>query len=126
MQQLAEEEARRQRGRITEVNNILSLAPNGVKRITNGVSAKNGTGTFWSKLDAEEKSRQGSVVSGPRSTAGKKQKGTFWQDLEAAENKRTAPISKGNFWDDLKTEENSRYGTVVTLSSDASTAVASM
>ncbi|KAK5208029.1 hypothetical protein LTS03_006877 [Exophiala xenobiotica] len=132
MQQLGEEEARRQqRGRITGVNG--TAAPlNGVKRITNGASAsasaKKG-GTFWSKLDAEEKSRQDSVVS-----AGKKQMGTgtFWKDLEAAETKRTGPSTtisnlkgKGNFWDDLKTEENSRYGTVVTLSSDASTAVAS-
>ncbi|KIV83775.1 hypothetical protein PV11_05770 [Exophiala sideris] len=108
MQQLAEEEGRRQQGR-------LAAAPtNSARPMTNGAVAKKGT--FWSSLEAEEKNRQGSVAPG---------RGTFWQDLKAAEEKKNGPPVKVNFWDAMKAEENSRYGTVVTLSSNASTAVAS-
>ncbi|KAL6247469.1 hypothetical protein RBB50_005815 [Rhinocladiella similis] len=119
MHQLAEEEARRQRGRIPSVNGTRRIGP---RSTTNGTSAQKGT--FWSQVDAEEKSRRGSVVSAPTSIQSR-QKGTFWKDLKAAEEKKNAPAHKGTFWDDVKTEENTRYGTVVTLSSDASTAVAS-
>lgn len=128
MQQLAMEEAKRQQGRI--------LAPMTApgKLYSNGTVAKKST--FWDELEAEEKSRQGSDVSAPSSTGTKRSKGTFWQELKAAEDKKSAPPvteramkklggSKGSFWDNLKAEEDSRYGTVVTLSSNASTAVAS-
>lgn len=142
MQDLAKEEAKRQQKRV-------SAAPVGsVKSATNGVSRPKGAfwdaldaeeksrhGTvvhggqkakFWDALDAEEKSRHGSVISQP--------KGTFWKDLKMAEEKRgggggptaATTAKKGNFWENVKAEENSRYGTVVTLSSNASTAVGSM
>ncbi|KAI1625662.1 acyltransferase [Exophiala viscosa] len=107
MQQLAEEEGRRQQGR-------LAAAPsNSVRPVANGAMAKRGS--FWSALEAEEKNRQGSVSG----------KGTFWQDLKAAEQKKNAPPVRVNFYDAMKAEENNRYGTVVTVSSNASTAVAS-
>ncbi|KIW41307.1 uncharacterized protein PV06_06879 [Exophiala oligosperma] len=119
MHQLAEEEARRQRGRISSVNGTTRTAPGA---IANRTSAQKGT--FWSQVDAEEKSRRGSVVSAPAPNQ-TRPKGTFWKDLKAVEEKKNAPAHKGTFWDDVKTEENTRYGTVVTLSSNASTAVAS-
>ncbi|KAJ4584783.1 hypothetical protein HRR81_000589 [Exophiala dermatitidis] len=129
MRQLAMEEARRQQSR-------MSAPPVGpAKPVTNGTVSKKGT--FWDALEAEEKSRHGSIVSAPSSTTNKKSKGTFWQELKAAEEKKGGPRlteaakqslggqKKATFWDDIKAEENSRYGTVVTLSSNASTAVAS-
>ncbi|KIW14697.1 hypothetical protein PV08_07481 [Exophiala spinifera] len=119
MHQLAEEEARRQHGRTTSVN---GTGRKGSRPIMNGTTGVKGT--FWSQLDAEEKNRQGSVVSETISNQ-PTQKGTFWKELKAVEEKKNAPAHKGTFWDDIKREENTRYGTVVTLSSNASTAVAS-
>lgn len=123
MQQLAMEEAKRMQGSVTNVG----TGP--LKPITNGaIPATPPKGSFWDELQAEEKSRHGSVVSVPTSAASKHSQGTFWKDLKAAEKKKNAPpvTNKGNFWNAMKAEENSRYGTVVTLSSDASTAVASV
>ncbi|EXJ78421.1 hypothetical protein A1O1_08821 [Capronia coronata CBS 617.96] len=125
MQQLALEEARRQQSKIS--------APSSgtLQSVTNGMGAKRST--FWNALEAEEKSRQGLVAStpGPKGSGG-----TFWQELKAAEEKKSAPKvteramntlggQRGTFWDNLKAEQSSRYGTVKTLSSNASTAVAS-
>ncbi|KAL2434821.1 putative acyltransferase [Exophiala dermatitidis] len=130
MRQLAMEEARRQQSRIS------APAVGPVRQVTtNGTLTQKGT--FWDALEAEEKSRHGSIVSAPSSTTNRKSKGTFWQELKAAEEKKGAPRlteaakqslggqKKGTFWDDIKAEEDSRHGTVVTLSSNASTAVAS-
>lgn len=138
IQDLAREEARRK----------LSAGGYGPpKSIANGPSqAQAKQGAFWDKLQAEEKSRHGSVVSAPLSTSTKHSQGTFWQDLKAAQEKKDAATTskpamtrpalttknvnnataqKGNFYDALKAEESSRRGTVVTLSSNASTAVPS-
>lgn len=135
MQDLAIEEAKRQQKGV-------SAAPVGsVKSLTNGSVVSRPKGNFWDALEAEEKSRDGTVVhrghkakfwdaldaeeksrQGPEKS---QPKGTFWQDLKTAEEKKGG-APKGNFWEKVKAEENSRYGTVVTLSSNASTAVASM
>ncbi|KIW25805.1 uncharacterized protein PV07_08948 [Cladophialophora immunda] len=160
MQQLAQEEAKRQQGSVASAGRTAPL-----KSVTNTTakgdfwnqveaeeksrhgsvtSAAPKKGTFWNDMDAEEQSRRGSVISVPISTSSKQSKGTFWQDLKAAEEKkaknttsattkpplmksgtRNLALPKGTFWDAVKAEENSRYGTVRTLSSNASTAVAS-
>lgn len=120
MEDLAQEEARRQQSRGPGPARPL-------KSVANAAGKRKGT--FWDEIEAEESSRYGSVVSAP-SRSGQSHKGRFWEDLQAAEEKRlndttTGAGSRGNFWDAVKAEENSRYGTVVTLSSNASTAVAS-
>ncbi|EXJ82539.1 hypothetical protein A1O3_06352 [Capronia epimyces CBS 606.96] len=128
MQQIAMEEARRQQNRVSAP----TTGP--LKPIANGTAGKKNK--FWEELEAEKKSRHGSVVSAPISSTTKKSGGTFWQELKAAEEKKKAPAvteramkrlggQKGGFWDSLQAEEKSRHGTVVTLSSNASTAVAS-
>ena len=120
MEDLAQEEARRQQSRGPGPTRPLKPVANVAGR---------GKGTFWDEIEAEESSRYGSVVGAPsRSSQG--HKGRFWEDLQAAEARRSSDTTKGtgsrgNFWDAVKAEENSRYGTVVTLSSNASTAVAS-
>ncbi|KIW77082.1 hypothetical protein Z517_09528 [Fonsecaea pedrosoi CBS 271.37] len=157
MQQLAQEEAKRQQGRIPSTSRTTALKPatntaakgDFWKQVEAEENSRHGSvvsnvpkkGSFWNALEAEEQSRRGSVISVPTSTSSKQSKGTFWQDLKAAEEKKanssaTKPplaksgsgnlaLPKGNFWDAVKAEENSRYGTVMTLSSNASTAVAS-
>lgn len=108
MKAVAEEEARRRQKKIP------STAQNvGTQK-----------GKFWEDLGALDKSRHGSVVSAPSS----KPAGTFWADLKAAEQRKGGLDygAKGTFWDQVKMEENSRYGTVRTMSSDASTAVGSV
>lgn len=142
MQDLAKEEAKRQQKRV-------SSAPAGsVRSGTTNVSRPQGA--FWDALDMEEKSRSGSVVHGGQkakfwdaldaeeksrqSPYTSQPKGSFWKDLKTVEEKRggggrpvpAATANKGKFWENVKAEENSRYGTVVTLSSNASTAVGSM
>ncbi|KEF57676.1 uncharacterized protein A1O9_05594 [Exophiala aquamarina CBS 119918] len=135
MQDLAIEEARRQQKTVPG-------APVGsVKSLRNGTVAKRPKGTFWDTLEAEERSRDGTVVhrgqkakfwdaldaeeKSRQGPAKPQRKGTFWQDLQTAEEKKGG-VSKGNFWENVKAEENSRYGTVVTLSSNDSTAVGSI
>ncbi|KIX97493.1 uncharacterized protein Z520_06945 [Fonsecaea multimorphosa CBS 102226] len=159
LQQLAQEEAKRQQGRIAPTGGAAQLRPaanatakgdfwNQVQaeeksRRGSVISKTAKNGTFWDAVKAEEQSRRGSVTSVPTSTSSKQSKGTFWQDLKAAEEKKAknatttkpplttsggrnlAALPKGNFWDAVKAEENSRYGTVMTLSSNATTAVAS-
>ncbi|KIW63175.1 hypothetical protein PV04_10041 [Phialophora macrospora] len=147
MQQMAEEEAKRQQSNITPsagtgfVRPIPSRSTSATTATTTTVKAKKGN--FYEQLKAKEEGRGGSVISGPVSRPGArpsngKGTGTFWQDLRDAEVKRiaSAPVAKtpltsknlasnGNFWDEIKKEENTRKGTVVTLSSNATTAVAS-
>lgn len=153
MQQLAQEETKRQYSKITP-----PVPPGSVKPISNGTALTSaGKGNFWNQIKAEEQSRNGSVISAPATKKGTfwdnvkaeeqsrqvgsmistpaPSKGTFWQDVKAAseaKNKKTAPpltkqnlARQGNFWDTVQKEEVSRRGTLVTLSSDASTAVAS-
>ncbi|KAK5063117.1 hypothetical protein LTR84_005193 [Exophiala bonariae] len=136
MQDMAKEEAKRQQKRgSTTAGSVRSgtsdvIRPQGAFWDALNAEEKNRTGTvvhrgqkakFWDALDAEEKSRQAAAAPQPP-------KGTFWKDLNAAEAKRegrppATTNNKGRFWENVKAEENSRYGTVVTLSSNASTAV---
>ncbi|ETI19508.1 hypothetical protein G647_09342 [Cladophialophora carrionii CBS 160.54] len=175
MQQLAQEEAKRQHSNVTPpagtgfvrpIPSRSSSAATAPGTVKGPPSAKRGDfynqlnseersragsvtshpakkGTFYDSLKAEEQSRRGSVVSVPVSTnsvnqSNRRGNGTFWQELKDAEVKRIAsapaaktPLtsknlaSKGTFWDEVKKEENTRKGTVVTLSSNATTAVAS-
>jgi 1-acyl-sn-glycerol-3-phosphate acyltransferase len=140
MQQMAQEEAKRQHPNISPPagTGFVRPIPSRSSSATIGTTTvKANKGDFYNQLIAEEQSRRGSVISGPTSKTSKG-KGTFWQDLRDAEVKRIAsapaaktPLtsknlaSKGNFWDEVKKEENNRKGTVVTLSSNATTAVAS-
>ena len=133
MQELAIEEAKRQQ------KSVPAPPLSSVKSVANGSVISRPKGTFWEELDAEEKSRDGTVVhrgqkakfwdaleAEENSRQGLvKPQGTFWQDLKKVEEKRGG-APKGNFWENVKAEENSRYGTVFTLSSNASTAVGSM
>lgn len=139
MQDLAREEAKRQQKRgFSTAGSVVSgtsgnTRPQGAFWDALDAEEKSRTGTvvhrgqkakFWDALDAEEKSRQATGAPQPA-------KGTFWTDLKTAEAKRGGRPSatannKGKFWENVKAEENSRYGTVVTLSSNASTAVGSM
>jgi 1-acyl-sn-glycerol-3-phosphate acyltransferase len=113
MKSIAEEEARRGQ----------------LKLPTSAQNTGTQKGRFWEDLEALNRSRHGSVISVPSSTSSAKPVGTFWADLKAAERKKAQGLelgARGTFWDKMKTEENSRYGTVRTLSSDASTAVGSV
>ncbi|EXJ59443.1 uncharacterized protein A1O5_12068 [Cladophialophora psammophila CBS 110553] len=159
MQQLAQEEAKTQQGRqvpspMSPLKPVTNTTAKGdfwnqieaeeKSRHGSVISAAPEKGTFWNDLESEERSRRGSVISVPTASSSRQSKGTFWQDLKAAEEnkaKNTLPTTKklpltqsggrnfvppkANFWDAMKAEENSRYGTVTTLSSNASTAVAS-
>lgn len=109
MKDIQEEEARRRRLKLT----------------TSAQNAGTQKGRFWEDLQALDRSRHGSVIS----SASSKPVGTFWADVKAAERKKAEGLdfgARGTFWDKMKMEENSRYGTVRTLSSDASTAVGSV
>jgi 1-acyl-sn-glycerol-3-phosphate acyltransferase len=80
-------------------------------------------GRFWDDLEKLNNSRHGSVIS-DSSTMSRKPTGTFYADLQAAERRKKGQGlqlgAAGTFWDKVKTEENSRYGTVRTVSSNAS------
>jgi 1-acyl-sn-glycerol-3-phosphate acyltransferase len=80
-------------------------------------------GRFWDDLERLDNSRHGSVIS-ESSTSSRKPTGTFYADLQAAERRKKGQGlqlgAAGTFWDKVKTEENSRYGTVRTISSNAS------
>ncbi|KAJ9614264.1 hypothetical protein H2200_002400 [Cladophialophora chaetospira] len=160
MQQIAQEEAKRQQSKVTppagtgfvrplpsrtssastvsakkKVGFYDKLNAEEKNRALTVTAASAKKGSFYDSLKAEEQSRRGSVVSAPSSAnAPKQSKGTFWQEVKAAEQKKNAPpltkgnlAAKGNFWDEVKKVESGRqgYGTVVTLSSNATTAVGS-
>ncbi|OAP55695.1 hypothetical protein AYL99_09847 [Fonsecaea erecta] len=110
MQQLAQEEAKRQQGRVASTGHTVPLKP-----ATNTTA----NGGFWNKIEAEEKSRRGSVVSKTP------QKSTFWNDLKAEEQSRRGSVisvptstssrqSKGTFWQDLKAAEEKKANNTTT------------
>ncbi|EXJ54053.1 hypothetical protein A1O7_09390 [Cladophialophora yegresii CBS 114405] len=115
MQQLAQEEAKRQQ----QHSNATPPAGTGFVRPIPSRSSSGGSvkgppatnkGNFYNQLNAEERSRGGSVASNAA------KKGTFYDSLKAEEQSRRHSVKqsdatgKGTFWQDLKEAEVKRIG----------------